>query len=117
MISSSLSFTPSSIVSSDIDPDEPLLQQVTSVDSDRRNTAPGRYLVLADLNATYEYPCILDMKLGTRTYCIIFGTFFIIGDGAPPEKVERHIRVCKNTTSGPLGIRICGMRVEYETKF
>ncbi|KNB43116.1 inositol hexakisphosphate kinase 3 [Blastocystis sp. subtype 4] len=45
------------------------------------------------------------MKLGTRTYW----------DGAPPEKVERHLRVCKNTTSGPLGIRICGMRT-YQPK-
>ena len=82
--------------------------------TDTRNTPPGRYLVLADLNATYEYPCILDMKLGTRTYCRIPGSLLIIGDGAPPEKVERHIRVCKNTTSGPLGIRICGMRVGCE---
>ncbi|KAK8806573.1 hypothetical protein WA588_003139 [Blastocystis sp. NMH] len=89
-IPSSVSFTPSSLKCDDIDPDEPLLH----------NDLPGQYLVLEDLNASYRCPCILDMKLGTRTYW----------DGAPPEKVERHIRVCKATTSGSLGIRICGMR-------
>ena len=41
-----------------------------------RNVSPsGFYLVMQDLNASYKYPCILDMKLGTRTYrryCSIF---------------------------------------------
>lgn len=52
------------------------------------------------------------MKLGTRTYCKGRREVNDVGDGAPPEKVERHIRVCRETTSGSLGIRICGMRVK-----
>ena len=53
------------------------------------------------------------MKLGTRTYCIFEIRSLVLGDGAPPEKVIRHSRVCKMTTSGSLGIRLSGMRVVY----
>ena len=30
------------------------------------------YLVLEDLNQSYVHPCILDVKIGTRTYCTSF---------------------------------------------
>ena len=69
------------------------------------------YLVLEDLNKSYVHPCILDVKIGTRTYCTFHSYHSFPGDGAPPQKIERHIRMCKSTTSGSLGIRVCGMRV------
>ena len=34
------------------------------------------YLVLEDLNKSYVHPCILDVKIGTRTYCT-FLSFFL----------------------------------------
>ena len=71
------------------------------------------YLVLEDLNKSYVHPCILDVKIGTHTYCT-FLSFFLHsseGDGAPPQKIERHNRMCQSTTSGSLGMRVCGMRV------
>ena len=34
----------------------------------RNVSLSGFYLVMQDLNASYKRPCILDMKLGTRTY-------------------------------------------------
>ena len=78
-----------------------------------RNQTPAGYIILDDLNKSYMNPCILDIKLGTRTYCIITSCVLHLGEGAPPEKVERHIRMCKKTTSGSLGIRVCGMRVGW----
>ncbi|KAK8820367.1 hypothetical protein WA577_006431 [Blastocystis sp. JDR] len=77
------------------------IDQTGGTASTNEEGKPPGYLILEDLNRYYRYPCILDIKLGTRTYW----------DGAPPERVERHIRVCKSTTSGALGIRLCGMRV------
>lgn len=35
------------------------------------------------------------------------------GDKASSIKVARHLLTCKNTTSGSIGIRICGLRVIY----
>lgn len=69
------------------------------------------YLVLEDLNKSYVHPCILDVKIGTRTYCTFLYLHSSLGDGAPPQKIERHNRMCQSTTSGSLGMRVCGMHV------
>ena len=34
-----------------------------------------------------------------------------IGDGASPEKIARHKLTCQTTTSGSIGLRICGLKV------
>jgi len=47
------------------------------------------YLLLEDLTASYNKPCIVDIKVGTRSR----GT------------------VCSSTTSTSLGIRVCGMKI------
>lgn len=58
-------------------------------------------LVLENLVFGYTRPCIVDIKLGTVLY----------HESATPEKQSRMEKVAKETTSGSLGFRICGMKV------
>lgn len=50
--------------------------------------------------SSWERECIVEMQ-----------SEFDVGDGAPQDKIDRHVATCKATTSGSLGLRICGMRV------
>lgn len=61
----------------------------------------NRFIIIEDLEDGFKKPCMLDIKLGTRMYW----------DGAPQDKIDRHVATCKATTSGSLGLRICGMRL------
>jgi len=60
-----------------------------------------KFLVLEDLTLKYLNPCICDIKIGTRQH----------GDNAQESKIKRHSLKCENTTSKPLGIRLCGLQV------
>lgn len=60
------------------------------------------YLVLANIIYGYRLPIIIDVKLGSQLY--------------DPEdtndiKKQRMIKVSQETTSGPLGFRICGVKI------
>ncbi len=57
--------------------------------------------MLEDLTGKYRYPCICDLKMGTRQD----------GDDTPHDKKLRHQNKVKTTTSLPLGIRLCGTQV------
>lgn len=57
-------------------------------------------IILEDLTFPYQYPCVLDIKLGTRAH----------PDDMDAAKAARSQRKCAQTTSASAGLRLCGMQ-------
>lgn len=59
------------------------------------------YIVLENLTGNYHCPCVLDLKIGTRSYT----------DVMSPRKRQEHLERAASTTTSTLGLRFCGMQV------
>lgn len=59
------------------------------------------FLMMENITSSYRRPCVLDLKMGTRQH----------GDDATAEKRTKQIAKCQASTSGSLGVRLCGMQV------
>lgn len=71
-----------------------------------RSNANSDYLMLENLTYGYNKPCVLDLKIGTRMY----------GDFATKEKIRSQQVKAKETTSGKLGLRVCGFQRYSQTE-
>jgi inositol-hexakisphosphate kinase len=59
------------------------------------------YLLLENLVSKYKFPCVLDLKVGSRQYA----------DDVSAAKKARKIQKAAETTSATLGLRLTGMQV------
>ncbi|KAL4646347.1 inositol hexakisphosphate kinase 1-like [Arapaima gigas] len=78
-----------------------LKQQLNHMRSEFKRRKFYKFLLLENVVQHFIYPCILDLKMGTRQH----------GDDATEEKAARQMNKCKQTTSATLGLRVCGMQV------
>jgi len=77
---------------------EPLLPKFGGVLSVGSSGTQDDFILLENLCTGYRKPCVLDLKMGTRMY----------GDFATEKKRRSQDMKTRETTSGKLGVRLCG---------
>ncbi|EDO16871.1 hypothetical protein Kpol_1024p25 [Vanderwaltozyma polyspora DSM 70294] len=82
------------------------LENNNANDDNNSNSNGKKYIVLENLLKGFNKPNIMDIKLGKILY----------DDDATEEKRKRLQEVSDNTTSGSLGFRICGMKVQSNSR-
>ncbi|KAK3579103.1 hypothetical protein CHS0354_022124 [Potamilus streckersoni] len=76
-------------------------KQLAKMRKNNQDSDHYKFILLENVAAKFSFPCILDLKMGTRQH----------GDDAPETKKLSQTRKCKNTTSVAIGLRLCGMQV------
>jgi len=71
--------------------------------NDNQESNLKKFILLENVAAKFKYPCILDLKMGTRQH----------GDDAPQAKVLSQTQKCATTTSSAVGLRLIGMQVYH----
>lgn len=63
------------------------------------------FVLLEDITRRFKYPCVIDLKMGTRQY----------GDDASAQKKASQTQKCHQSTSEQMGVRMVGMQL-YDSK-
>nr|XP_048712520.1 inositol hexakisphosphate kinase 1 isoform X7 [Caretta caretta] len=78
-------------------------QQLSRMRSESKDRKLYKFLLLENVVHHFRFPCVLDLKMGTRQH----------GDDASEEKAARQMKKCEQSTSATLGVRVCGMQPHF----